>query len=80
MREQHLLSDRIKTLCEEKNMSYYSLSYRSTVPITTIMNIVHCTTKNPGIFTIVKLCDGLGVTIQEFFGADAFEDIERETD
>lgn len=80
MREQKLLAERIKTLCEKKNMSYYYLSYKSTVPITTIMNIIHCTTKNPGIFTIIKLCDGLGVTIQEFFETDEFQNIERETD
>lgn len=80
MREQKLLAERIKTLCEERRMSYYFLSYKSTVPITTIMNIIHCTTKNPGIFTIIKLCDGLGITIQEFFATDEFQNIERETD
>ncbi|MDO4306303.1 MAG: helix-turn-helix transcriptional regulator [Eubacteriales bacterium] len=80
MREQKLLAERIKTLCEERKMSYYLLSYKSTVPITTIMNIIHCTTKNPGIFTIIKLCDGLGITIQEFFKTDEFQNIEREAD
>lgn len=80
MREQKLLAKRIKTLCEERKMSYYLLSYKSTVPITTIMNIIHCTTKNPGIFTIIKLCDGLGITIQEFFETEEFQNIERETD
>lgn len=80
MREQKLLAKRIKTLCEEKKMSYYLLSYKSTVPITTIMNIIHCTTKNPGIFTIIKLCDGLGITIQEFFETEEFQNIEREAD
>lgn len=80
MREQKILAERIKVLCQERKMSYYSLSYKSTVPITTIMNIVHCITKNPGIFTIIKLCDGLGITIQEFFNTEEFKNIERETE
>lgn len=80
MREQKILAERINVLCRERKMSYYSLSYKSTVPITTIMNIVHCITKNPGIFTIIKLCDGLGITIQEFFDTEEFQNIERETE
>lgn len=80
MREQKILAERIKKLCQRKKMSYYLLSYKSSVPITTIMNIVHCTTKNPGIFTIIKICDGLGITMRDFFETDEFQNIERETD
>lgn len=80
MKSQDILSKRIKELCRERNMSYYILAYKSTVPITTIMNIVNCVTKNPGIFTIIKLCDGLGITVQEFFETDYFYNIEKETD
>lgn len=80
MKEQKILAERIKELCKIKKMSYYLLSYKSSVPITTIMNIIHCTTKNPGIFTIIKICDGLGITIQDFFKTDKFQNIKRETD
>ena len=52
MREQKILAKRINVLCRERKMSYYSLSYKSTVPITTIMNIVHCITKNPGFLQL----------------------------
>lgn len=73
MKEQKILSKRIISLCKERNMSYYSLAYKSSVPITTILNIVNCITKNPGVFTIIKICDGLGVTIQEFFDIEEFK-------
>ena len=55
MRNDKLLPELIKNLCDEKEMSYYNLASASGVPITTIMNIVHGITKNPGIFTILKL-------------------------
>lgn len=80
MKEQKILAERIKKLCKMKKMSYYLLSYKSSVPITTIMNIIHCTTKNPGIFTIIKICDGLGISIQDFFKTDEFQNIERDTE
>lgn len=58
-------------------MSYYALSYESAVPITTLMHIVDKTTKNPGVLTIGKLCDGLGITLKDFFDAPEFENIDR---
>ena len=80
MREQKILAERIISLCKERRLSYYLLSYKSTVPITTILNIVNCITKNPGVFTLIKICDGLGVTIQEFFDTEEFRNIEKETE
>ena len=80
MREQKILAERIISLCNERHLSYYLLSYKSTVPITTILNIVNCITKNPGVFTLIKICDGLGVTIQEFFDTEEFRNIEKETE
>lgn len=67
-----ILADRINKLCKEKGMSYYSLSYKSTVPLTTLLHIVDGTTKNPGIYTIIKICDGLQITLKDFFDTDTF--------
>lgn len=72
MKELKKLVDRIERLCMEKHMSYYTLAHNSGVPITTIMNIMRGITKNPGIFTVMKLCDGLGIQIWEFFKTEAF--------
>lgn len=80
MRRKDVLSRRVKELCSEKNMSYYTLAYKSAVPITTIMNIVNGVTKNPGVFTIAKLCDGLGITVQDYFETDGFGNQEQDMD
>lgn len=80
MSDQKVLAERIEELCKERKMSYYLLSYHSAVPITTIMNIINCTTKNPGVFTIIKLCDGLGITVKEFFDTEDFKNIEKKTE
>lgn len=74
------LADRISFLCNEQKISFYKLSYRSAVPLTTLMNIINGETKNPGIFTIIKLCDGLGITAKEFFDSKEFIGIESEAE
>ena len=70
---QRILVKRIEELCKEKGLSYYNLSYKSTLPLTTLTHIMDETTKNPGIFTIMKICDGLGVSLQRFFDTEEFE-------
>lgn len=75
--EQTILVNRLKQLCREKNLTYYQLSHKSTVPLTTLIHIINGSTKNPGIVTILKLCEGLDVTLSEFFGTDEFAELIR---
>lgn len=69
------LAIRIKDLCREYGISFYELSYKSAVPMTTLMHIVNASTNNPGVFTIIKICNGFGITIQEFFNHEIFSTI-----
>ncbi len=71
---QEILLARIEQLCKEKRMTYYNLSYKSTIPLSTLIHIMDRTTKNPGIFTIMKICDGFGMTMKEFFDTEEFEE------
>ena len=45
---------------------------RSGVPPSTLKNILYGNSKNVGVVTIKKLCDGLEITIPEFFGDPIF--------
>ena len=80
MTEQELISKRIEYYCNFHKMSYYKLSYQSTVPLTTLMHIIDGSTKNPGIFTMIKICNGFGITISEFFNSKEFENLEFEVE
>lgn len=80
MYEQKILAARIEELCRKYGMSYYSLSYKSAVPMTTLMHIIDCTTKNPGVFTIAKICNGFDITMKDFFDSEEFVNIEYEPD
>lgn len=76
--KQKILSERINGLCKEKGISYYSLSYKSTVPLTTLLHIVDGSIKNPGIFTIIQICNGLDISLKDFFDTEDFNKIVDE--
>ena len=46
--------------------------------MTTLMHIIDGSTKNPGLFTIIKICNGFNMTVKEFFDAEEFFGIEDE--
>lgn len=70
--------DRIVELCSEKDISINKLCSISGVTQSTVNNIVSGRNRSATISTIKKLCDGLGITIQDFFKSDLFEGLEQE--
>ena len=72
------IRNRILQLCEERNMTINKLTNISALPPSSLKNILYGKSKNPKIITIKMLCDGLEITLGEFFGADEFENLEQE--
>ncbi len=69
---------RIIELCNERGITVNKLSTQSGVTQSTVNDIISGTTQNPGICTIKKLCDGIEISIQEFFNSKLFDDLEQE--
>ena len=69
---------RILQLCQERNMSINRLSSISGVTQSTVNNIVSGRNNSATVSTVKKLCDGLGITIVEFFHSDLFANLEQE--
>ncbi|MGX8701893.1 helix-turn-helix domain-containing protein [Caproiciproducens sp.] len=72
------VADRIIELCRERNMTPNALSYHAAVPQSTIKSILNNESQNPGVVTIKKLCDGLGVSLPDFFDTPVFRGLEQE--
>ncbi len=70
--------DRIFYYIGERNISINKLATLSAVTPTTLKNILYGQSKNPGIVTIKMLCDGLDITLTEFFDSDEFRNLEQE--
>jgi len=69
---------RILELCRERELSVNKLSSISGLTQSTLNNIVSGRNNSATVSTVKKLCDGLEITIQEFFGSDLFRDLEQE--
>ena len=72
------VKERILELCRKKNISINKLSTMSGVTQSTVNNIVSGRNRSATISTIKKLCDGLGITIEQFFDSDLFRDLDQE--
>lgn len=69
---------RILRLCEERGLTINALATVSALPPSSVKNILYGKSQNPKILTIKMICDGLGITLVEFFDAPEFENLEPE--
>ncbi len=78
MDTQQLVALRIRQLCKERGLTPNGISNLSAVPQATVKSILNGESKNPGILTIKKLCDGFEITLGQFFSTSAFDALEQE--
>ena len=69
---------RILELCDKHDISVNKLSNISGVTQSTVNNIVSGRNNSATVSTIKKLCDGLGITIEEFFNSEVFHELDQE--
>lgn len=70
--------NRILQLCGERNITINKLANLSGVPPSSVKNILYGQSQNPKILTIKMICDGLDMTLAEFFDTDEFNSLEQE--
>ena len=78
MRITEAVKKRFEELCYERDLNFCKLASLSGIPYTTVKSIFYGQSKNPGIATIKKLCDGLDISITEVFDTDYFKALEQE--
>lgn len=72
------VKNRLLYLCEKKKMTINKLATEAGVAPSTIKNILYGKSTNPGIVTLKMLCDGLDISLTEFFDTDEFKNLEQE--
>ncbi len=72
------IKTRVYEYCKKRDITPNGLSYLCGISQSTIKSILNDETKNPTIATIKKICDGLEITLAEFFDAPEFNDLEQE--
>ena len=72
------VKERILELCHEHDISVNKLSNISGVTQSTVNNIVSGRNNSTTVSTIKKLCDGLEISVIDFFSSPLFSDLEQE--
>jgi len=79
MRISRWLANRIIYLCSEKKISINQLALDSDLTQSTLNSIVHGESKNPKLVTLLKICRGLNISLNELLqdiDSEKFEEIE----
>lgn len=69
---------RLKQLCQQRGIALNELATNSGMTPSTVYSMVDPSRKNISIVTIKKLCDGLDITLGEFFSTKEFDELEQE--
>ncbi len=78
MNTKEAIATRILELCEQRNLAINALANVSGVSPSTVYSMLNEKSLNPGIVSLKKLCDGLDISLRDFFDSPIFDDIEQE--
>lgn len=72
------IKERILGLCQERNISVNKLCTICGITQSTVNNIISGRNNSTTVSTIKKICDGLDITLGEFFSTPEFDALEQE--
>lgn len=78
MKLSRAVSLKILKIIRERDITVNKLANICCLTQSTVDSLLNGKSKNPKLLTIVRLCDGLNMTMAEFFNDELFNDIDRE--
>lgn len=78
MNTKEAVAKRIIELCSMKDLATNGLANISGVSPSTVYSMLNEKSQNPGVVSIKKLCDGLDISLREFFDSPIFDNLEQE--
>lgn len=71
---------RILKLSVSRNISLHRLSLDSGISYSTLNSFMNGKCKTPNLTTVLHICEGFGIELNEFFLDDVFKDVTNEKD
>ena len=59
MKEENRIGRNIQSCCMQQGLSYYALARKAGIPLTTLLHILDGTSRNPGVYTLLRICGPL---------------------
>ena len=78
MRTKEAVALRIVELTKTNNLTINALANIAGMSSGTIYSMLNQKSQNPGIVSIKKICEGLGISLREFFDSELFSNLEQE--
>lgn len=78
MQVKDAVAERIRGLCRERGIKVNELANISGVTPSTVYSLLDPKRRDVSVITVKKLCDGLGMTLGEFFSVAEFDALEQE--
>ena len=72
------IAERIKELCNERNISINKLAIMSGLTQSTVQSIICGKSHNPTLLTVVRICDSLNIDLKDFFDSELFKNLDIE--
>ena len=72
------VTERFIEICEERSIRPNERATLSGVTPSTVYSMLNSSRRDISILTIKKLCDGLDMTLGEFFSTPEFDNLEQE--
>lgn len=78
MTTQEAVRNRILQLCGDRNITINKLATLAALPPSSVKNILYGRSQNPKLLTIKLICDGLGISLSEFFDSADFDRLDTD--
>ncbi len=78
MNVKDIVAKRFAEICRERGIAVNELATLSGVTPSTAYSMMNEHRRDVSIVTIKKFCDGLDITLGEFFSSSEFDDLEQE--
>ncbi len=78
MKLSRAISIKMNKLCREKNITPNKLASLCCLTQSTVQNLITGKSNNPKLLTIIRICEGLNISLKDFFDDEIFTKVERE--
>ena len=72
------VAERFLNICKNRNIKPNELATLSGVTPSTVYSMLDSNRRNISIVVIKKLCDGLDISLKDFFSSPEFDSLEQE--
>lgn len=77
MEQSIAIAKRLKALCDERGMNAEALAEKTNLPVGKMKRMMYTGASNPGVYLMLRICNALEITVDEFFQSEEFENMSE---